>query len=653
MKFLSKNGNAIIILSMIAGVTIFLSAVSYQYSVSTSNQILDIAAAEIRSNAIIEAHDLSQSLQNKLETVTTNLQTISSAHSVQTGSELMAQPILDAAQMSTASLTDGYYWLDSNGNMVAHSYSNDGNYSGHIGTHRYSRFRNYFSSALGKNIPYYSSVINSTNNIQKIYISYPIIGSLANTHSNVAKASAKKVSVVGSSNIGDNNDTPPTTQRLKGVVITSVTATIIGRTLHHELSPRFRNTVGLMDKKGTMLYSQKESLIGKNYFGNQFQSVIPYSIKDELNNIIKRSLEGNGGLEDITAKGNTTSIAYEPVILNGGYLWTLYVFAPHRLASNVYGVVNERANFSTIVLIIIGALALGIAFIILSWNKRLKISVDARTSELKKAIDSLNQANKQLRDHDKMQEEFINVAAHELRAPTQSIMGYSELLKMLQSERNYDDYGITKEGAIDAISRNAIRLRHLTNEILDASQIEGHRLKLNKEKFNLNELIQNAVKDIKSQVAAANGSSDNIEFSVQSKEPIFVYADSRRIYQVVSNLLSNAVKFTTTKKGVRETITISIDTGYREELKIGFEKETTGEVTVSVKDRGRGIDQEIRPRLFSKFATTSDGGTGLGLFISKWIIEAHDGKIWTENNSEGQKGAIFIFTLPISEYNTR
>jgi hypothetical protein len=126
MKFLSKNGNAIIILSMIAGVTIFLSAVSYQYSVSTSNQILDIAAAEIRSNAIIEAHDLSQSLQNKLETVTTNLQTISSAHSIQTGSELMVQPILDAAQMSTASLTDGYYWLDSNGNMVAHSYSNDG-----------------------------------------------------------------------------------------------------------------------------------------------------------------------------------------------------------------------------------------------------------------------------------------------------------------------------------------------------------------------------------------------------------------------------------------------------------------------------------------------------------------------------------------------
>ena len=146
----------------------------------------------------------------------------------------------------------------------------------------------------------------------------------------------------------------------------------------------------------------------------------------------------------------------------------LYVFAPHRLASNVYGVVNQQANFSTTVLILIGALAFGIAFIILSWNKSSKVSVDARTSELRKAIDSLNRANVQLRDHDKMQEEFINIAAHELRTPTQSIMGYSELLKMLRSERNHDDYGITKEGAIDAISRNAIRLRHLTNEILDA-----------------------------------------------------------------------------------------------------------------------------------------------------------------------------------------
>jgi hypothetical protein len=144
------------------------------------------------------------------------------------------------------SLTDGYYWLDSKGILVAHSNTNNTNYLGHIGT--YLRFRNHFSIPLGKNIPYYISVIN----IQKIYISYPIIGSLANTHCKVVKASAKKVSIVGSSNIGDNNDTAPTTQTFKGVVVTSVTAAIIGRTLHHELSPQFPNTVGLMDRKGIL-----------------------------------------------------------------------------------------------------------------------------------------------------------------------------------------------------------------------------------------------------------------------------------------------------------------------------------------------------------------------------------------------------------------
>ena len=256
MKLLSENRNAIFILSIIAGAAIILSVISYQYSVSTSNSILNIA---------VEAHDLSQSLENKLKTITTNLQTISSAHSVQTGSELMAQPILNAAQMSTASLTDGYYWLDSKGNLVDHSSTNNSNYLDHIRT--YLRFRNYFSIPLGKNIPYYSSVINSTNNIQKIYISYPIIGSLANTNGKVVKASAKG-SIVGSSNIGDNNDTAPTTQTFKGVVVTSVTAAIIGRTLHHQLSPQFPNTVGLMDRKGMLLYSQNESLIGKNYFGN-------------------------------------------------------------------------------------------------------------------------------------------------------------------------------------------------------------------------------------------------------------------------------------------------------------------------------------------------------------------------------------------------
>jgi signal transduction histidine kinase len=119
--------------------------------------------------------------------------------------------------------------------------------------------------------------------------------------------------------------------------------------------------------------------------------------------------------------------------------------------------------------------------------------------------------------------------------------------------------------------------------------------------------------------------------------PIFVEADKIRIFQVISNLLSNAIKFT--DKG--GTVSISI------EKRDGTEAEKKKQdAIVSIRDSGAGIAPEIRHRLFSKFATKSDRGTGLGLFISKSIVEAHGGKIWAENNPDG-RGVTFYFTLPI------
>jgi signal transduction histidine kinase len=125
---------------------------------------------------------------------------------------------------------------------------------------------------------------------------------------------------------------------------------------------------------------------------------------------------------------------------------------------------------------------------------------------------------------------------------------------------------------------------------------------------------------------------------VESAEnnPIYVYADRIRLYQVLANLLSNAIKFT--QKG-----TISISTDIRSNMNSNID-----EVTIRIRDTGAGIHPEILPRLFTKFATRSDRGTGLGLFISKGIVEAHGGRIWAENNSDG-KGATFSFTLPLSE----
>jgi signal transduction histidine kinase len=226
-----------------------------------------------------------------------------------------------------------------------------------------------------------------------------------------------------------------------------------------------------------------------------------------------------------------------------------------------------------------------------------------------------------LKETDKMKDEFINIAAHELRTPIQPILGLTQFL--LSKTKNIKDHEL-----LDVVVRNAKRLLRLTDEILDATKIESHSLKLSKEQFNLNDVIKNAINDI----ATNKEESNNLKLLFQSEEDIFIEADRSRLTQVISNLLSNAVKFTKEEGG---TITITT------------EKKDT-QVIVKIKDTGTGIDPEILPRLFSKFASKSFEGTGLGLFIAKNIVEAHDGKIWAENNAD-EKGATFSFSLQLSE----
>ena len=227
-----------------------------------------------------------------------------------------------------------------------------------------------------------------------------------------------------------------------------------------------------------------------------------------------------------------------------------------------------------------------------------------------------------LKEHDKMQKEFINIAAHELRTPTQSILGYAEILEM-ESEGSRQ--------IANPILRNAIRLQRLTGDILDVTRIESQTLRLNKEEFNLNELISTVIQDCKSQI---DSEKIKLVYEHRSVNNIIVNADKHRLNQVISDLISNSIKFTQGECGI-----ISITTKKEQDNKA---------ITIRVKDNGKGIDPEIIPRLFTKFATKSETGTGLGLFISKSIVEAHGGRIWAENNKDG-KGATFYFTLPVSK----
>jgi two-component system, OmpR family, sensor histidine kinase VicK len=235
--------------------------------------------------------------------------------------------------------------------------------------------------------------------------------------------------------------------------------------------------------------------------------------------------------------------------------------------------------------------------------------------------EDIKKAHEQLKIHDKMQKEFINIAAHELRTPIQPILGLSELL--ISKTGNIEQY---KE-SLDTISRNAKRLSRLTDDILDATRIESKSLLLKKERFNLKYVILNALDDI---IMSRDFNGENVRLLYHPQD-FLLEADKGRITQVISNLLSNAIKFT--EKG-----TINITT------KIDEDKDL---ITIGVKDTGIGIDPEILPKLFSRFAAKSFSGTGLGLFISKSIVEAHGGEIWAENNASGE-GTTFTFILPIS-----
>jgi signal transduction histidine kinase len=258
--------------------------------------------------------------------------------------------------------------------------------------------------------------------------------------------------------------------------------------------------------------------------------------------------------------------------------------------------------------------------------------------QLKESTKQLQLAYEQLKISDKMQAEFINAAAHELRTPIQPIISSVGIIRLRMG--NMKVQGL--DHSLDMITRNAERLSQLSSDILDVTKIEGNSLELEKEQINLNEVILNTVEKYKKQIRKAN---IDIKLLFERREEVIsVEADRGRISQVISNLLSNAIKFTRREGGI---VTVEVQKKDHDNYgEITNDKNTSSTVAmVNVKDTGSGIDPDIMPRLFEKFASKSFQGTGLGLFISKNIVESHGGKIGGENNSDG-KGATFYFTLP-------
>jgi signal transduction histidine kinase len=259
----------------------------------------------------------------------------------------------------------------------------------------------------------------------------------------------------------------------------------------------------------------------------------------------------------------------------------------------------------------------------------LALHLDSRTISLSYAslFDTLwkqRELYEKLEAHDKMQKEFINIAAHELRTPIQPILGLSEILQDIVHKD-------PEKGYVEMILRNARRLQKLAEDLLDVTRIESRSLHLNRDLFNLKDVMVSQIRDYQTQA-----DDNSIELYYDHKD-VLVKADKARITQVIANLLRNAINFTG-QGGVGGGGLISITSDANDD-----------HVVINIRDNGSGISPEIYPKLFTKFATKSEKGTGLGLFISKSIIEAHGGRIWAQNN-KNDKGTTFSFTLPLAQY---
>lgn len=408
----------------------------------------------------------------------------------------------------------------------------------------------------------------------------------------------------------------------------------------HDIKSQF---LVVFDKNAVMLANgASKDLVGKDFFGEYTQKFIKYN--PVLNNLTKFLLEGNFayGIYDY-GRGERITVQ-QSIFVNGNPQYFIQNVQPtQQIYSQIDNILFSQRIQTFLILATFTFVSIIIMVFYIKWNSILQKVVKRRTEELQESNQKLKESNvrleevnEQLKIHDKLQKEFINIAAHELRTPTQAIVGYLELFKL----------GETRTEIIDAIKRNADRLQTLTNNILDITRIEGGKLKLNILQINLADTINNIVKDVKYQLPNIDFNIiwDNRYFEHTVIDKITINADKARITQVITNLINNSIKFTHPKG--RITLIISMINKI-EENKFKHYMSNEKEIVISVRDNGTGIDQKVFPKLFSKFATTSFTGTGLGLYISKSIIETHGGRIWAENNKDG-KGATFSFSLPIT-----
>ena len=448
--------------------------------------------------------------------------------------------------------------------------------------------RDYIKQAKERLQPVYSDGFTGVDGVYRIAVAYPIVGIDSNQY--IGTVSANLPAVQFFKNYGNVED----------------------------VNSQF--LVAFDPKANLLAVGASSELVGKNFFGNETQEFINHN--KVLNNLSHYMLAGNSGSATYDYGRGERLNTESPIFVGNEPVYFLQVVTP---TAGIYSKINsvlftEGAKMFSL---LTGTTIAIIVLVILlkKWYSVLQGEVAKRTRELNESNYKLLEANESLKKKDEAQNQFINIAAHELRTPIQPILN---AIYLLQSQNIGSEKRIQY---IDIIRRNTEKLGRLAGDILDVTRIESNTLKLTLERLNLYDLILDTIEEYKKNTEFVYKEL-NVNYESPNKS-ILVQGDKVRLGQVMFILLDNAGKFT--KKG--SIIVIS--------------HTKSNSVQITVKDTGPGIDPEVLPQLFNKFVTKSDRGTGLGLFIAKSIVEAHGGVIWAENNFQ-QKGATFFFTLPLS-----
>ncbi|TVP41176.1 sensor histidine kinase [Candidatus Nitrosocosmicus arcticus] len=450
---------------------------------------------------------------------------------------------------------------------------------------------------------------------------------------------------------------------------------------YETLSATLKPDILVTDNNGVVIFSSDERIeVGSDYLSTEnfalikkeYNSTTAGYLKTVFQNLTNDKEQSyRGTLELINKQGNKIIVNIEPILFNGQHIFYLSTNTKFFLSETANNLISNQIVFTFLFVGCLLSMVFSFIAVVLSINRKLKHEVNNKTSQLLQNVRDLEFSNEKLIQSEDMVKEFVNTAAHELRTPTQAITGYSEL-----DDELFDDIfknkNITTDPALEIyikrlyqhhenISRNATRLDNLVNNLLDVAKLDSSsRSKdglatLYKEKVDLVKEINETVNlQLERKINDKNIKINLINNSLG--EPCWVYVDKSRLNQILTNLIDNAIKFSKNDGSIDILVKENgmdlpeinsqpnFQTGNLSEA-ISKDLASRKEVYIGISDTGKGISSTIMPKLFGKFITDSDYGTGLGLYITKRLVEAHGGRIWAFNNNDGV-GSTFIFSLP-------